>query len=574
MNANTQFERDLEQWLQTEAPASAPAGFHASVMDRARTLRQRPGWATTLPVRQLGRGRGMTLLAAAALLGTAVAAGSGILRLPTVVPPVPSPSAIAVASPGPNESAAPSASLIPVAGPGGVWMPTGSMVTPQTGEHAAVRLQDGRVMVVSGEPQLYDPATGTWSANGHMPGCASGGAEAVCLRDGTVLVGESVYDPVNGTWTSTGPVGSWTAWGLATVTALPDGKALATKYGVAKLYDPATRTWATTGSPNFLRESAAATLLSDGKVLVAGGYDDLGATATAEVYEPVTGSWTAIANMPAPGGRTATLLRDGKVLVAGTAPADDGGFQGVARVYDPATGTWTELSVRPGVKFNSAALLTDGAVLLTQSWQAYEGCVTVDLYDPRTGAWTSVSGIPWCNIGSFTPLLDGTVLVAGGTDCNGDGVCVSNGAAALYVPAGVPLPRLPAFPSAPPPVFPSPTATAIPTPRPTPLPPAAGPVPPNPRSWTVTVDNRSSEPAAVFVAEEDGDALRLVGAATPNVVPAGTTVEVTFLFPVDGGWIYVNPRPGEGGALVNADDIGIPGRILVTADGQVGWLSP
>ena len=104
MNPNAQFERDLEQWLQAEAPASAPAGFHASVMDRARTLRQRPGWATTLRVRRLGRGRGMTLLAAAALLlvGGALAAGSGLLRLPTVVPPVPSPSVVAVATASPD----------------------------------------------------------------------------------------------------------------------------------------------------------------------------------------------------------------------------------------------------------------------------------------------------------------------------------------------------------------------------------------------------------------------------------------------------------------------------------------
>ena len=139
MNPNAQFEQDLEQWLQTELPASAPAGFHASVMDRARTLRQRPGWATTLPARRLGRGRGMTLLAAAALLGGgALAAGSGILRLPSVVPPVPAPSVVAVAtaspdatSPSPSESAAPSASPIPVAGPGGVWIPTGTMVTPR-----------------------------------------------------------------------------------------------------------------------------------------------------------------------------------------------------------------------------------------------------------------------------------------------------------------------------------------------------------------------------------------------------------------------------------------------------------
>jgi len=141
----------------------------------------------------------------------------------------------------------------------------------------------------------------------------------------------------------------------------------------------------------------------------------------------------------------------------------------------------------------------------------------------------------------FTRLLDGTVLVAGGSVCNndGDGVRVATGAAEVYVPAGVSLPPLPAFPSPPPPVFPSPT------PVPTPLPPADGPVPPNARSWTVTVDNRSSEPATLFVA---GDGLELVGSATPNVVPAGTTVQVTFLFPAnDDGWIHVNPRPGNGG---------------------------
>jgi hypothetical protein len=174
----------------------------------------------------------------------------------------------------------------------------------------------------------------------------------------------------------------------------------------------------------------------------------------------------------------------------------------------------------------------------------------------------------------FTRLLDGTVLVAGGNVCNdgGDGVCVATGAAELYVPAGVPLPSLPAFPGPLPPAFPSPT------PVPTPLPPAAGPVPPNARSWIVTVDNKSSEPATLFVAEEDeGGTLRLVGSATPNVVPAGATVKVTFLFPAKGagdGWIYVNPRPGDGGGLVSAADIGIPGKILITADGQEGWLSP
>jgi hypothetical protein len=85
------------------------------------------------------------------------------------------------------------------------------------------------------------------------------------------------------------------------------------------------------------------------------------------------------------------------------------------------------------------------------------------------------------------------------------------------------------------------------------------------------VDNRSSDPATLFVAESG---LRLVGLATPNVVPAGATVEVTFLFPADGGWIYVNPRPGYGGGLVSAADIGIPGMIMIGTEGDGGWLSP
>ena len=115
-------------------------------------------------------------------------------------------------------------------------------------------------------------------------------------------------------------------------------------------------------------------------------------------------------------------------------------------------------------------------------------CTAADLYDPRTGSSTTASTMLGCVArSSFTLLLDGTVLVAGGSDCNDDGVCGSNGAAELYVPAGVSLPPLP--PSrARLPVFPSPT------PVPTPLPPAAGPVPPNARSWTVTVDNRAPSP--------------------------------------------------------------------------------
>jgi len=551
--------------------------------------------------RPSGRGRSMTLLAAAALflVGGALAVGSGLLRLPSVVPPVPGPSVVAIAtaspdatSPDPSESAAPSASPIPVAGPGGVWIPTGSMVTPRYG-HDAVQLRDGRVLVVGGRSdeseltsaELYDPASGTWSATGSMLKPRSGFPPTLLL-DGRVLVGDGdgeeltigseVYDPESGTWSSAGKVfTNVPAVGSngSTATLLRDGTVLVSGGTGAKLYDPDSGTWSATGPMIAPRFNHTATLLRDGNVLVAGGNQIRGscgqmechpAPGEAELYHPDTGSWTAIAMgtaAPSPRfGWWAGLLRDGTVLLIGES----------ANLYDPTSGTWSPLAGWPEPA-SPKALLPDDTALL-----AVEGppCTAAGLYDPRSGSTTSAPSRLRCEsaIGSpplYTPLLDGTVLAAGGRECNGD-VCVPIGATELYVPAGVSPPSLPTFATPPPPAFPSPT------PLPPLLPPADGPVPPNARSWTVTVDNESSEPATLFVAQDWEGGLRLVGTATPNVVPAGATVEVTFLFPAnEDGWITVNPRAGEGlGGLVNADQIGIPGKIWIPAEGEGGWVSP
>jgi hypothetical protein len=301
------------------------------------------------------------------------------------------------------------------------------------------------------------------------------------------------------------------------------------------------------------RHSHAAILLPDGRVLVAGGHAP-GDTPTdaAELYDPDTRSWTAIATMNRPnGGPTATLLRDGKVLVS-------------AEVYDPTAGTWTPTGdfARPGVYYGSTTLLSDGMVLVADDYGA-------ELYDPGTGSWTT-TGYPLRGHDSaLTLLLDGTVLAAGGHDCL-DGVCVATGSAELYVPRGVSPPPLPAFPSPPPPVFPSPT------PSPTPVPPQAGPIPPGARPWKLTVFNHSSQPATLFVADGDERGLmgQLVGSVTPNVVPPGATVEVTFLLPAKGveGWsIYVNPGPNNGGTIGWIDEP-LAGEIHIINDGQPAWL--
>jgi hypothetical protein len=151
-------------------------------------------------------------------------------------------------------------------------------------------------------------------------------------------------------------------WGH-TATLLPDGRVLVAggvqvgakqnlrtgfypELASAEVYDPASGTWTATG--NMVRGTSAssggvvpATLLPDGKVLVAGGYrsDDKGALASAELYDPISGTWTATSSMDvARAEQTATLLLDGKVLVAGGVISGSFSRVASAELYDPGSG--------------------------------------------------------------------------------------------------------------------------------------------------------------------------------------------------------------------------------------------
>ena len=287
--------------------------------------------------------------------------------------------------------------------------------------HTATRLPDGRVLVSGGfddregsqaSAELFDPSTGVFSPTGSMS-LARVSHTATLLRDGRVLIvggygpdGErlgsaEIYDPATGSFSATGAMPGVRADHTATL--LPDGRVLivgGTGAGyaflaTALLYEPDTGTFAATGSMSVRRESATATLLRDGRVLIAGGHagrdPEIRVYASAEVYDPVGGRFTAVSDMAMPRHKhDAVRLRDGRVLIVGGADErDDEGLYRSVEVFDPRTETFHAAGRLHDGRYKmrgTSVRLADGRLMVCC------GASRAELFDPSSGSFRLIAG--------------------------------------------------------------------------------------------------------------------------------------------------------------------------------------
>lgn len=233
---------------------------------------------------------------------------------------------------------------------------------------------------------------GRW-INGERPAMAYDG-----WRDVAVLFGG--FDR-NDTWTFDGK--TWTPATGATPPASPGPSPT-----------PGAGAWSRLPDLHTGRVDATATVLPDGRVLVAGGSEEAEIPiATAEIFDPRTNAWSAVAPMTSPRARhTATLLRDGRVLMVGGL----GPGRGTAELYDPATNAWSPAGNLVAARANhQAVLLGDGSVLVVGGRQAGRPLSSAEVFDPKTRSWTAVASL---SVARDRPqavaLHDGRVLVTGG----------------------------------------------------------------------------------------------------------------------------------------------------------------
>ncbi len=343
------------------------------------------------------------------------------------------------------------------------FQPTGSMAAFRE-LHTATLLDNGKVLITGGDDEmgdfsataeLFDPSSGTFGPTGsmgnprlnHTATLLCNLSSAPCTDNRVLVTGggtatAELFDPTTGSFTPTGA--TETIRYAATATLLNNGKVLVaggTANGLplatAELFDPSVGTFTPVSTMGTARAYFTAVLLSTGKVLLIGGRDANDTpVATAELFDPLNGTFTPTGSMATPrSGHTATLLcdltsapcSDNRVLVTGGVDAT-GSLVAAAELFDPNSGSFLPTGGMATARaLHTATLLKDGTVLIAGPDQSAE------LFDPKSGTFAATSSMTAARAShTATRLGNGTVLITGGHDVNINSVVVALDSGEIY----------------------------------------------------------------------------------------------------------------------------------------------
>jgi N-acetylneuraminic acid mutarotase len=365
------------------------------------------------------------------------------------------------------------------------WTSANNPVPTARFSHTANLLANGRVLVAGGETvpagylasaAIFDPALGTWSATGSLSRARSLHTAAL-LPNGTVMVingrtatetgysGTEVFDPATGIWS--GGASPFLGSARHVSAYLGNGRIIAVggessvASNAASLYDPTDASVGGASALSRTRNAGSLSLLSDGRVMYAGGESScacwtdfyypttntwgqapdvpdgrLGQTSTnlpdgrlmmignvsffptaPAFWNPATSSWYADAPLnESRSSHTATLLADGRLMVAG-GTRTDGSLLNHVEIYTPRTNTWEVAAPMNTARHSHrATLLTNGKVLVAGGYTAASNAIaSAELYDPATNTWSAAGAL--ANARAFHALQlmhDGRVVVVGG----------------------------------------------------------------------------------------------------------------------------------------------------------------
>jgi hypothetical protein len=344
-------------------------------------------------------------------------------------------------------------------------------MSPTTGKSATL-MQNGKVLLLGGDPcgdfaAIFDPASNRFApagrtmstrfaplvtllADGRVLIAGGRGSEystsaGVSTSGWAYLTSTEIYEPTSGRFLASGNMANSHVRGTATL--LADGRVLISggmrngggggaSTSDAEVFDPAVGTFTTAGTMNSQRTDHTATLLANGEVLIAGGWNGHAADAAddppwdplfVELFDTVRGSFQVAGTMSTTRvGHTATRLPNGQVLLLGGVLAVQNIHTELhpayAELYAPTMGTINSLSTTapPQSKYTTT-LLSSGKMLLLGGSINSIAVDSAELLDPATGIMTLTTSLSTPRVGHTATLLgDGRVLVIGGTDANGN----------------------------------------------------------------------------------------------------------------------------------------------------------